>query len=137
MKSQADKVIHQIDVLIDSGVTNKTEIYDKIRDKTGLPRSTIRRIAGQYKKQIERKIRVLTSNISQIEKKTKDPYYFIPRPIKKYWKNVTQDELIEVKCLICQKPVGYLEGISEGSIICPNCKSKFPNNKKGSKQNEK
>ena len=130
MKSQAEKVIHQIDVLIDSGVTNKTEIYDKIRDKTGLPRSTIRRITGDYKKHIERKIRVLTSSITQIEKKTKDPYYFIPRPIKKYWKDITQDDLLEVNCLICQKPVGYLEGSSEGSIICINCKCKFPMEKK-------
>jgi len=130
LKSQAEKVIHQIDVLIDSGITNKTEIYDKIRDKTGLPRSTIRRITGDYKKHIERKIRVLTSSITQIEKKTKDPYYFIPRPIKKYWKDITQDDLLEVNCLICQKPVGYLEGSSEGSIICINCKCKFPMEKK-------
>lgn len=130
MKSQSEKIIHQIDVLINSGVTNKTELYTKIVDKTGLPRSTIRRITGEYKKQIERKIRILTSSVSQIEKKSKDPYYFIPRPIKKYWKDVTQDDLLEVNCLICQKPVGYLEGSSEGSVICPECKSKFPIEKK-------
>ena len=130
MKSQAQKIIHHIDVLINSGITNKTELYTKIVNKTGLPRSTIRRIAGEYKKQIERKIRVLTSSVSQIDKKSKDPYYFIPRPIKKYWKNVTQNDLIEVNCLICQKLVGYLEGSSEGSVICPICKSKFPKEKK-------
>jgi len=129
MKSQSNKIIHQIDVLIDSGITNKTELYTKIVDKTGLPRSTIRRITGEYKKQIERKIRVLTSSVSQIDKKSKDPYYFIPRPIKKYWKNVTQDDLVELKCLICNRSVGYLEGSSEGSVICPECKSKFPKGK--------
>jgi len=67
--SQADKVTHQIDVLIDSGVTSKTEIYDKILSKTGLPRSSIRRITGQYKKKIEKKITILTSTSKQIEKK--------------------------------------------------------------------
>lgn len=131
MKSQASEIIQQIDALINSGETNKTEIYNKIQQKTGLPRSTIRRINREYKKQIERKIRVLSSSIEQIEKKEKDPYYFIPRQIKNYWKNVTQDDLLEVQCLICKKPVGYLEGNCEGSVVCPDCKSKFPSKKKG------
>ena len=130
MKSQSNKIIHQIDVLIDSGVTNKTELYTKIVDKTGLPRSTIRRITGEYKKQIERKIRILTSSVSQIDKKSKDPYYFIPRTIKNYWKNIIQDDLVEVKCLICNRCIGYIEGNFDGSVICPECKSKFPKEKK-------
>lgn len=133
--SQANKVIHQINVLIDSGVTNKTEIYDKIENKTGLPRSSIRRIAGQYKKHIEKKIRILTSTSKQIEKKGKDPYYFLPPTIKNYWKKITQDELQQISCLICGKEVAYHEVNfnKDASIICPICKSMFPK-KKGSKK---
>lgn len=130
--SQTAKIRHQIDALIDSGETNKTNIYTKIVDKTGLPRPTVRRIASEYKKEIEKKIRILTNSITVIEKKENDPYYFIPTTIKNYWKkkNITQYDLVRIRCLICKNDVGFLEGNCEGSIICPICKSKFPKEKK-------
>lgn len=127
--SQTAKIRHQIDVLIDSGETNKTNIYTKIVEKTGLPRPTVRRIASEYKKEIGKKIRILTNSVTVLEKKENDPYYFIPSTVKNYWKNITQYDLVKIRCLICKNDVGFLEGSCEGSIICPTCKSKFPKEK--------
>lgn len=76
MISQTAKIRHQIDVLIDSGETNKTNIYTKIVDKTGLPRPTVRRIASEYKKEIEKKIRILTNSVTVLEKKRKRSLLF-------------------------------------------------------------
>ncbi len=67
MDSQAEKIKIQIEVLLRTGVTSKKQLYSRLETKTGLPRSTIRRIAGEYRKELERKLKVLTAVESKKE----------------------------------------------------------------------
>jgi len=68
----------------------------------------------------------------KIEKKDKDPYYFLPKIIKSYWKNMTENDLLPVYCLICRREIAYHEVSFDShiSVICPICKSMFPKGKK-------
>lgn len=60
MDSQAEKTKHLIEVLLASGVTSKKQLYSRLETRTGLPRPTVRRIAGEYRKELERKLKILT-----------------------------------------------------------------------------
>ena len=60
MDSQAEKTKHLIEVLLASGVTSKKQLYSRLETRTGLPRPTLRRIAGEYRKELERKLKILT-----------------------------------------------------------------------------
>jgi len=117
-------------------VTNKRTIYTKIVEKTGLKRSTIRRITADFKRELERKVKILTdsTNTKRIHAK---PYSFIPVKIRFLWTDITLGDFIEVVCAICKKHIGYLEGKSKGTMVCDNCRYKFPSkeNKKVGKHN--
>lgn len=114
-----------IDVLIASGVRNKRTIYSKVVEKTGLKRSTIRRITGDYKKEIERKIKIL-SDTSRLKKPNEDPYSFLPVKIRFLWTKITKNDLHVVRCSICKKLIGYIEGFCDGNLVCIGCRFKFP-----------
>jgi len=122
-----------IDVLIASGVRNKRTIYSKVVEKTGLKRSTIRRITGDYKKDIERKIKILSAT-SRLKKPEEDPYSFIPVKIRFLWTKITKNDLDVVRCSICKKLIGYIEGFCDGNLVCDGCRFKFPQKRK---RNEK
>ena len=116
---------HQIEVLILSGVTNKTQLYTRLVTKTGLPRSTIRRITSEYKKELVRKVMVLSTS-ENIKKFKSEQYSFVPVENRFFWQKKTQYDLVPVKCQICKKPICYLEGMCEGSLVCNECQIKFP-----------
>jgi hypothetical protein len=107
-------------------VTDKSTIYTKIVEKTGTKRSTIRRIAGDFKRELERKVKILTdsSNTKRIHAK---PYSFISQKVRLLWTEVTQRKFKEVKCAICKKHICYVYGKFMNNLVCDNCKSKFPN----------
>jgi len=115
-----------IDVLIASGVRNKRTIYSKIVEKTGVKRSTIRRINRDYIKEIERKIRILT-DMSRLKRVNPEPYDFIPEKFRVLWTDITQKQFKEVKCEICKKHICFVYGKSINNLVCDKCKYKFPN----------
>lgn len=134
MHSQSELVKNQIEHLLNTGVRNKSRIYTKIVTETGLPRSTVRRIAGDYKKEIERKIKILSAT-SRLKKPKEDPYSFIPVKIRFLWTKITKNDLDIVRCSICKKLIGYIEGFCDGNLVCDGCRFKFP--QKRIRKNEK
>ncbi len=118
-----------IDALIASGVRNKTTIYSKIVEKTGLKRSTIRRIKREYIKDLERKI-IILSDMSRLKRVNPEPYYFIPEKFRLLWTDITQKQFKEVKCAICKRQICYVQGTYNGNLVCARCKFKFPNKEK-------
>jgi len=101
LNSQSDEVKHLIDHFLKLGITNKRELYTKIVIKTGIPRSTIRRIAGDYKKQLVRKVKVLTDK-ETLKRLQTSPYTFIPESIRFIWLKKTQYDFSSIRCEICQ-----------------------------------
>jgi len=131
--SQPEKIKHQIDLLIQSGVTNKRQLYSSLEIRTGLPRPTIRRITGEYRKQLVRKVMVL-SNKENLIKFKEEKYTFIPEVIRFFWQKKTKSDFISVRCQICKKQICYLDGMCEGSLVCNDCQIQFPKGKKGKKK---
>jgi len=129
LSSQPEKIKHVIDLLIESGVRNKTQLYSRLVTKTGLPRPTIRRISAEYKKQLMRKVMVL-SDSKNMKKFKVEEYSFIPETIRFFWQKKTKQDLVSVRCQICKKQICYLEGMCEGSLVCNECQPKFPKEKK-------
>ena len=125
MSNQSEKIKNQIDVLLNSGIRDKTRIYQLLVEKTGLPRSTIRRITGEYKKEIIRKIRVL-GHEGMEEVIEEDPYHFIPKEIRFLWNKTTQNDFADIICSICKKHMGYVQGFGAENPVCTLCKRKFP-----------
>ena len=136
MISQTEMIKEKILLLIKSGVTSKTTIYKKISDETGLPRPTIRRVAGELRKQIYRKIKVLTDEdtLKRIQKRKTDGYDFLPKDIRYFWLKKIKKDFVKVKCAICKMPLGYVYQYYDGSIICRDCQFKFPESRKEKKR---
>jgi len=61
--SQTDKVVHEVERLLDAGLINKDEIIQKVIEETGVPRPTIRRILRDMRNEMIRKVRILQSEI--------------------------------------------------------------------------
>ncbi len=61
--SQTDKVVHEVERLLDAGLINKNEIIHKVIEETGVPRPTVRRILRDMRNEMLRKIRILQSEI--------------------------------------------------------------------------
>ncbi|MCP6727019.1 MAG: hypothetical protein KJI69_03285 [Patescibacteria group bacterium] len=61
--NQTDKVVHEVERLLDAGLTNKDEIIHKVIEETGVPRPTIRRILRDMRDEMLRKVRILQSEI--------------------------------------------------------------------------
>ncbi len=61
--SQTDKVVHEVERLLDAGLINKNEIISKVIEETGVPRPTVRRILRDMRNEMLRKIRILQSEI--------------------------------------------------------------------------
>ena len=60
---QTEKVVHEVERLLDAGLVNKDEIIHKVIEATGVPRPTIRRILRDMRNEMIRKIRILQSEI--------------------------------------------------------------------------
>lgn len=61
--NQTDIVVHEVERLLDAGLTNKDEIIHKVIEETGVPRPTVRRILRDMRDEMIRKIRILQSEI--------------------------------------------------------------------------
>lgn len=107
--NQSDYVKQELEKLMDTGKTDKKELYSIIETKTGLPRPTIRRVAGDLRKDLSRKINILEMTVQKKSDKI---------------------NLIPVKCSTCGNKICYLEGKCDGNLVCNICKDKFPEAKK-------
>jgi hypothetical protein len=58
-------VYHLIDHYIDSGLTDKTDIYSKIVEQTGMKRPEVRKYAREYRVFLLEKIKILQSEGSK------------------------------------------------------------------------
>lgn len=61
--SQSDKVIHEVERLLDAGLVNKDEIIHLTIEATGVPRPTVRRILRDMRDEMVRKLKILQSEI--------------------------------------------------------------------------
>ena len=61
--NQTDRVVHEVERLLDAGLINKDEIIHKVIEETGVPRPTVRRILRDMRDEMIRKIRILQSEI--------------------------------------------------------------------------
>jgi len=126
--SQTQIVKDKMNLLMDIGERDKKKIFDKIVDETGIPRPTVRRIAGDLKREIKRKIKILTDpeTLKRIQKKSENPYRFIPESIRVIWEGKTKSDFLKISCSICKIPLAYSLDWYDGKIICGDCKEKFP-----------
>ena len=54
--------------MLKAGVKDKQEIYSKVVDKLGVPRPTVRRVAGDLRNELLAKISILQSETQTTEK---------------------------------------------------------------------
>jgi len=63
--NQSTVIKEAINSLLDEGVTDKQDIYSKVVDKLGVPRPTVRRVAGDLRSELLTKIKILQSEAQQ------------------------------------------------------------------------
>ena len=63
--NQSTVIKEAINSLLDEGVTDKQDIYSKVVDKLGVPRPTVRRVAGDLRNELLKKIKILQSEAQQ------------------------------------------------------------------------
>ena len=63
--NQSTIIKEAINSLLDEGVTDKQDIYSKVVDKLGVPRHTVRRVAGDFRNELLIKIKILQSKTQQ------------------------------------------------------------------------
>jgi hypothetical protein len=68
-KSQTNIAKEYMDKLLDNGVDNKQDLYDKTVDELKLPRPTVRRIARDLRTDYLKKINILNENVKKEDKK--------------------------------------------------------------------
>jgi len=56
-------IIACIEKQLENGMTNKEEIFRKVCDELGVPKPTVRRIARDLRIEMQRKIKILQSEI--------------------------------------------------------------------------
>ena len=63
--NQSTVIKEAINSLLDEGITDKQDIYSKVVDKLGVPRPTVRRVAGDFRNELLTKIKILQSKTQQ------------------------------------------------------------------------
>ena len=63
--NQSTVIKEAINSLLDEGATDKQDIYSKVVDKLGVPRPTVRRVAGELRNELLAKIKILQSETQQ------------------------------------------------------------------------
>ena len=63
--NQSSIIKEAINSFLDDGVTDKQDIYSKVVDKLGVPRPTVRRVAGDFRNELLTKIKILQSETQQ------------------------------------------------------------------------
>ena len=64
--SQNEDVKTEIIRLLDSGMTDKQDIYTSIVDQMGVPRPTVRRVARELLAELKKKVDVLEQKLVEI-----------------------------------------------------------------------
>ena len=63
--NQSTVIKEAINSFLDEGITDKQDIYTKVVDKLGVPRPTVRRVAGDFRNELLTKIKILQSKTQQ------------------------------------------------------------------------
>lgn len=65
--TQSQIVAQAINRLIDSGLTDKSEIFTKVVDELKVPRPTVRRVARDLRKEMEKRVKILGSDLPEVD----------------------------------------------------------------------
>jgi len=112
--------------IFDSGIRNKKEIYNILEKKTGIKRSTIRRNARDYLRELRIKVIILSKHTPKHTKTTSKALGFIPKDVRWHWEKFVKKDFVIVKCAICRARIGYVIQYYDGNLICNICQGKFP-----------
>ena len=63
--NQSTVIKEAINSFLDDGITDKQDLYSKVVDKLGVPRPTVRRVAGDFRNELLTKIKILQSKTQQ------------------------------------------------------------------------
>ena len=66
---QSIRIKQTIMSYLDQGLTDRTEIYNRVVDDLGVPRPTVRRVAHNLKTELVEKIQSLETDITNSENK--------------------------------------------------------------------
>ncbi len=62
--SQSDAIKEKLNYYLDRGMTDKTSIFTRVVDDLGVPRPSVRRIAGELRTEFRRRIQILQSDFT-------------------------------------------------------------------------
>ena len=65
--TQSTSIKQAINELLDKGFTDKQDIYSKVVEELGVPRPTVRRVARDLRNELVQKIKILQSEVPEIE----------------------------------------------------------------------
>ena len=65
--TQSTSIKQAINELLDKGLTDKQDIYTKVVEELGVPRPTVRRVARDLRNELLQKIKILQSEVSEVE----------------------------------------------------------------------
>ena len=68
--NQSTVIKQAINSYLERGLTDKQDIYSKVVDELGVPRPTVRRVARDLRNELLTKIKILQSEIPQLESAT-------------------------------------------------------------------
>lgn len=69
--TQSTNIKQAINSLLDKGLTDKQDIYTKVVEELGVPRPTVRRVARDLRNELLQKIKILQSEIPELEVSSK------------------------------------------------------------------
>ncbi len=69
--TQSTNIKQAINDLLDKGFTDKQDIYTKVVEELGVPRPTVRRVARDLRNELLQKIRILQSEVPELENNQK------------------------------------------------------------------
>jgi hypothetical protein len=65
--TQSTNIKQAINELLDKGFTDKQDIYTKVVEELGVPRPTVRRVARDLRNELLQKIKILQSEVPELE----------------------------------------------------------------------
>ena len=65
--TQSTNIKQAINNLLDKGLTDKQDIYTKVVEELGVPRPTVRRVARDLRNELLQKIKILQSEVPELE----------------------------------------------------------------------
>ncbi|MGB6464253.1 MAG: hypothetical protein WA799_03215 [Nitrosotalea sp.] len=69
--TQSTNIKQAINSLLDKGLTDKQDIYTKVVEELGVPRPTVRRVARDLRNELLQKIKILQSEVPELEVNSK------------------------------------------------------------------